>query len=84
MVKFAIDKGVSAGKVVEKRLAVEAPTPQRAQKIVKVSEILEEEGPKPPAKNAKKLSTNAPVRMVVNKYSDCAHGRSNVTSNIAM
>ena len=73
MVKFSVAKGVSGGNFVpEKRLAIDAPTPQRASKIIKISEIVEEDGPKPPKGAAKKLSTNAPVKMVIHKYSDCA------------
>ena len=75
MGKFSLQKAVAAGKVQEKRPLEEVAQQQPAtrSKILKASEVVvEEDGPKPPKSNSRKLSANAPVEVIIQKYSDSA------------
>ncbi len=76
MGKFTLQKAVGAGKKSEKRPypgVEEVPQqPANRAKILKASEVVEEDGPKPQKTTFRKLLANAPVEVVIFKYSDCA------------
>ena len=70
MGKFTLQKAVAAGKKVEKRPLEEAsPQPRAASKFIKVSQVVEEDAPKAPM-SMRKLSANAPVEVIIYKYTD--------------
>lgn len=70
MGKFTLQKAVAAGKKVEKRPLEEVvPQPRAASKFIKVSQVIEEDAPKAPM-SMRKLSANAPVEVIIYKYTD--------------
>jgi len=74
MGRFSLEKTVGGGKTVivpAKRPA--ETTPSTGSKMMKMSQVVEEDGPKPQQQPSnRKLSTNAPVQVAFYKYSDCA------------
>ena len=71
--KFSLAKAVPGGAAKqEKRPAEEPQESQRRTKVLKASDVVIEDGPKPPAQMTRKFAANAPVNLVIHKVSDAA------------
>ena len=72
MGKFSVQKSVGSGKTTVVPAKKPAETEERPLKRMKLSDLVEEEGPKPPQQPSAKLATKSPVQVVIYKYTDCA------------
>ena len=73
MGKFTLTKSVGAGKQEKRPLEETQLAEQRPKKGFRASDVvLEEDGPKPKKASFRKFSSNAPIEVIIHKYSDCA------------
>ena len=72
MGKFSVQKSVGSGKTTVVPAKKPAEVEERPLKRMKLSDLVEEEGPKPQTPNVRNLSAKNPVQCVIYKYTDCA------------
>ena len=68
--------GVGKTTIVPAKRPADVDATARPLKTLKMSDLIEEEGPRPQQPSARKLSAKNPVQVVVHKYTDCAGSKS--------
>ena len=67
--KFSLEKAVSGSAITQKpetkRPPDAPPETARRSKALKASDVVVEDGPKPPPQTTRKLAANAPVNLVI-------------------